>query len=242
MNAFTYYNLDLTQTNTTSMEAFGLYLEDGKIVTPFEKPEFKEGLKYMRKLVDEKLYYVGSFSQNLNQLTQLAESGVLGATSAGYILFANLGGPVYRQYDYVLPVKGPNGYQNVVSFPHDSVATTGYVLSADCKNPEAAVMVGDLLLSYDASIRGYYGVKGLDWDDADEGALGINGLPALYKTIRLAGSGAAEPALCSRPSPCATAPSGRNLLSRCRPVEQRRPETYLYKATAGVCRSPVTRR
>ena len=35
------------------MEAFGLYLEDGKIVTPFEKPEFKEGLKYMRKLVDE---------------------------------------------------------------------------------------------------------------------------------------------------------------------------------------------
>lgn len=183
MNAFTYYNLDLTQTNTTSMSAFGLYLEDGKIVTPFEKPEFKEGLKYMRKLVDEKLYYVGSFSQNLNQLTQLAESGVLGATSAGYILFANLGGPVYRQYDYVLPVKGPNGYQNVVSFPHDSVATTGYVLSADCKNPEAAVMVGDLLLSYDASIRGYYGVKGLDWDDADEGALGINGLPALYKTM-----------------------------------------------------------
>ena len=183
MNAFTYYNVDLTQTNTTSMEAFGLYLEDGKIVTPFEKPEFKEGLKYMRKLVDEKLYYVGSFSQNLNQLTQLAESGVLGATSAGYILFANLGGPVYRQYDYVLPVKGPNGYQNVVSFPHDSVATTGYVLSADCKNPEAAVMVGDLLLSYDASIRGYYGVKGVDWDDADEGALGINGLPALYKTM-----------------------------------------------------------
>ena len=34
--------------------------------------------------------------------------------------------------------------------------------SADC-NPEAAVMVGDLLLSYDASVRGYYGVKGVDW-------------------------------------------------------------------------------
>ncbi len=183
MNAFTYYNLDLTQTNTTSMPAFGLYLEDGKIVTPFAKAEFKEGLKYMRKLVDEKLFYVGAFSQNLNQLTQLAESGVLGASSGGYIMFANLGGDVYRKFDFVLPVKGPQGYQNVVSFPHDSVATTGYVLSADCKNPEAAVMVGDLLLSYDASLRGYYGVKGVDWDDADEGALGINGEPALYKPL-----------------------------------------------------------
>ena len=183
MNAFTYYNLDLTQTNTTSMAAFGLYLEDGKIVTPFAKPEFKDGLKYMRKLVDEKLYYVGSFSQNLNQLTQLAESGTLGATSGGYILFANLGGPVYRQFDYSLPVTGPNGYQNVVSFPHDSVATTGYVLSADCKNPEAAVLLGDLMLDYEASLRGYYGVKGVDWDDADEGTFGINGEPALNKPL-----------------------------------------------------------
>lgn len=45
------------------------------------------------------------------------------------------------------------------------------------------MLLGDLLLSYDASIRGYYGEKGVDWDDADEGALGINGEPALYKPL-----------------------------------------------------------
>ncbi|HML46920.1 MAG TPA: extracellular solute-binding protein [Clostridia bacterium] len=183
LNAFTYYNLDLDNTAASAMDAFGLYLEDGTITVPFYKAELKDGLKYMAKLHAEGLYYPGSYTQTLNQLTQLAENDTLGASAGGYILFATLGGENYRNFTYLLPLVGPNGYQNTVSFPHDSVPTTGYVLSVDCANPEAAVKIADLLYTFEASMRGYYGVYGVDWTDPDEGALGINGLPALYKVL-----------------------------------------------------------
>ncbi|MEG0766652.1 MAG: extracellular solute-binding protein [Clostridia bacterium] len=183
MNCFTYYGLDLDVTSTTGMTAFGLYLEDGKIAVPFYKEAFKDGLKYMAKLTTEGLYYPGSYTQTLNQLTQLAETDTLGASAGGYILFASTGGENYRNFDYLLPLKGPDGYQNVVSFPHDSVGGFGYVLSTDCANPEAAIKLGDLLYKFEASMRGYLGVKGVDWDEPDAGALGINGLPALYKVL-----------------------------------------------------------
>ncbi len=183
MSAFTFYNLDLDTTTTTNPEAFGMYLEDGKVVTPFALDAFKKGVETVAQWVSEGLIYEGSFTQDLAGLTQIAESGRLGASSGGYILFANLGGDVYRQYRPVLPVKGPDGFASIQSFPHDSVAGKTFVISAECKNPEAAFMIGDLMYSYAATMRGYYGIYGEQWTDAQEGEVGINGEPALYHLL-----------------------------------------------------------
>ena len=183
MNAFCYYTLDLDTTVTTHQDAFGMYLEGDTITTPFALDEFKQGVEYVHKLVDEGLIYVGSFTQDLAALTQIAESGRLGACSGGYILFANLGGDVYRQYNYVLPLAGPEGYTNAVSYPHDSVGGNSYTISADCEHPVEAFKIGDLLYSYAATMRGYYGVYGEQWTDADPDAVGINGEPAMFKLL-----------------------------------------------------------
>jgi len=183
MSAFTYYNLDLNNTATTSQYAFGLYLDGDQVVTPFALDEFKDGIEYVRKLVEEGILYEGSFTQDDNTLTQLVESGVVGATNGGYFYFATLGGDVYRQYDVLMPVVGPDGYQSTMSRPHDSVSGNVFTISTDCENPEAAFMIGDLLYSYAASMRSYYGVYGENWTDADEGAVGINGKEALYKLL-----------------------------------------------------------
>ena len=183
MSAFTFYNLDLDTTTLTSPEAFGMYLEDGTVVTPFAKDEFKKGVETVAQWVSEGLIYEGSFTQDLAGLTQIAEGGRLGASSGGYILFANLGGDVYRQYRAVLPVTGPDGYASIQSFPHDSVGGHGFVISADCEYPEAAFMIGDLMYSYAATMRGYYGVYGEQWTDAQDGEVGINGEPAKYHLL-----------------------------------------------------------
>ncbi len=183
MNAFTYYNLDLKTTSTSKPDAFGLYLEDGKVSVPFYKDEFKKGVQYMADLTKDGLYYVGSYTQDTAGLTQIAESGRLGASAGGYILFANVGGDIYRQYDYLLPVKGPDGYQNVMSIPYESVTGNMFTVSADTKYPEAAFKIGDLMYSYASSMRSYYGVYGQDWADADPDQVGINGEPAFYKLL-----------------------------------------------------------
>lgn len=184
MNAFTFYDLDLDNTSMNYPEAFGMYLEDGTIVTPFDRDAFKQGVQYMADMVRDGLIYEGSFTQDLAGLTQIAEDGRLGAAPAGYILFANLGGDIYRQYRPVMPVTGPDGVAGMMSFPHDSVADHGYVISADCENPEAAYMIGDLMYSYAATMRGYYGRYGEEWTDAQEGEVGINGEPALYHLLK----------------------------------------------------------
>ena len=184
MNAFTFYDLDLDNTSMNYPEAFGMYLEDGTIVTPFALDAFKQGVQYVADMVKDGLIYEGSFTQDLAGLTQIAEDGRLGCAPAGYIMFANLGGDVYRQYRPVMPLTGPDGVAGMMSFPHDSVADHGYVISADCANPEAAFMIGDLMYSYAATMRGYYGRYGEEWTDAQEGEVGINGKPALYHLLK----------------------------------------------------------
>lgn len=183
LNAFTYYPLNLDKTRTTQADAFGLYVEDGTVTVPFYKEELKDGLKFMAKLSEEGLLYPGSFTQNLNQLTQLAENDTLGASAGGYILFAEMGGENYRNFTHVLPLVGPNGYQNVVGYPHDSVAGHYIFIAEDSEHAEEAFRLADLMYTFESSMRSYYGVKGVDWDEPEEGAVGINGEPALYKII-----------------------------------------------------------
>ena len=183
MNAFCYYTLDLDTGSTTSSDAFGMYMDGDTVCTPFELEAFRDGVKYVRKLVEEDLLYVGSFTQDLAALTQIAESDRLGACSGGYILFCNLGSDIYRNYRRVLPVAGPDGYTNAISYPYDNVGGNGYTISAKCQYPVEAFKLGDLLYSYAATMRGYYGVYGEQWTDADPGAIGINGEPAMYKLL-----------------------------------------------------------
>lgn len=183
LNAFTYYPVDLRIIRTTQPDAFGLYLEGDTVTVPFYKEAFKDGLKYIADMYADGLIYPGSFTQDKAQLTQLAESGTLGASAAGYIEFASLGGDIYRNYTYVLPLEGPNGYQNTVSYPYESVLRNYYFISADCEYPEVAVRLADYMYTFDSTMRGYYGVKEVDWGDPEEGALGINGEPAMYSIM-----------------------------------------------------------
>lgn len=184
LNAFTYSPLSLKKGVSSSPEAFGMYVEDGQIMTPFALPAFKDGVQYIADLVKDGLIYEGTFTQDLAALTNLAESGRLGAASGGYICFATLGGEMYHQYRPLMPVEGPTGLRTMYSSPYNTVEKNNVVISAETKYPVECVKLADLMLSYASSMRSYYGVYGEQWTDADEGAVGINGEPAFYKLLQ----------------------------------------------------------
>ncbi len=159
-------------------------MDNGNIVTCLnDVAGMKAGLAFINKLVSEGLFYEGSFSQNTAADMIQGEGGLVGGAAGGYLQFAQTGGEVYHNYDYLLPLTGPEGQRNQTSFPHEGVGGHRFVISAKSENPVAALKLADLMYTFDATIRGYHGVYGEDWTDADEGAVGLNGEPALYKVL-----------------------------------------------------------
>lgn len=184
MNAFTYYPLNLRKAITSGAEGFGLYLDKGKVVSCLnDAAGMKAGLAFISKLVAEGLFYEGSFSQNTAADMIQGEGGQVGGSAGGYLQFCQTGSEMYQQYDYLLPLTGPDGQRNMTSFPHEGVGGHRFVISAKTEHPEAALRLADLMYSFDATIRGYHGVYGENWTDPDPGAVGLNGEPALYKVL-----------------------------------------------------------
>ncbi len=91
--------------------------DGGKISFVANTPEYREGLTYLNKLVDEGLLAPETFVQHNDQLRALVEhpdAPKVGAVPAGwYGVFSINGGGTGRFADYwpIAPLKGPNGVQ-----------------------------------------------------------------------------------------------------------------------------------
>ncbi len=161
-----------------------LFVQNEKIIANYLQPEFKEGLKYLNKLTMEKLLDPVSFTQDFQQLKQIAnkETPILGSFVGGSPT-VNLTNP--RVYDYIpVPVlKGPTGKGGAVE--ESGLPATGgaFFITSSCKNPEAAYRLGDFLLGEEAALFARFGVPNVDWKKADAGDIGMDGKPAFIKVI-----------------------------------------------------------
>ncbi|MCZ8515245.1 ABC transporter substrate-binding protein [Paenibacillus filicis] len=164
-----------------------LYLDNGKVDVSFNKPAFKEGLKYLRMLYSEGLISPLSFTQDANQLKQMGESEVpiLGASSGhnmGAVATLNGKSGRWLQYVAVPPLKGPNGVQIAAYNPY-SVSNGQYVITKSAKNPEAAFRLADFLYNQETTLRSVQGRIGNEIRWAEKGEIGINGKPAIWKQL-----------------------------------------------------------
>lgn len=159
---------------------------DGKLDTIVNKPEFKEGLKFIQKLFKEGLLDTEVFTQTGEVLKQKGENPgapLLGAVASNAPhAFTNMDGEAFKQYDAVPPVKGPAGVQTTAFVP-DRVFQGFFVITDKCKYPEVAFRWGDWLFSEEATYRSILGVEGKDWRKAEANEVGINGKPAKYAKI-----------------------------------------------------------
>jgi len=161
MNSFIY-------TNGTKLNA-----ENGKLHAPFVTNEWREGLRYMHKLVKEGLLSPLSFSQPMTDLRAILSDpsdtpNIIGAFVAHP---AQVFGPdgVWRVMEYIsLPAMiGPEG---VNWTPNDGwFASYNAQITKDCKNPRLAFRIMDTISREDISLSMREGVQGVDWEYTNEG-------------------------------------------------------------------------
>lgn len=177
LNAFGYFTTDY------------YYLKDDKINSVLDQDYMKEGLRYMNDLYTNGLIDPAAFTQDYAQLNAIGNNPdieILGAAGAGHVgmLFDINNVERYNKYAMMLPLKGPGGYQALPYQKSISVSGSNFTITDKCKNPEIAIQIADLFSTDEWAIKGQIGVQGVEWDVADAGTLGMDGVtPAKIKFL-----------------------------------------------------------
>lgn len=172
------------------MNAFSfdtIYMEDGKVQAPWDKPEWKEGLKYLNKLYSEGLIAKETITQTADELKRNGNSSevILGA-APGYYQgdFMQTGGNEGRWMDYVAipPLKGPSGKQDARYLAPIPLRASFIVTNAS-KYPEVAVRWAEGFYDEEVILRAESGLPDKDWRWAEDGEVAINGEKATWARI-----------------------------------------------------------
>ncbi|PYI56218.1 ABC transporter substrate-binding protein [Paenibacillus flagellatus] len=177
MNAFIYDDMDSY-----------FSLSDGKVRLSAAQPEWREGLRYLRKLYAEGLIDKAAFTQNADAVKQLASKPeqVVGAVSTAlisYLYTANDENPRHKEFEVVPPLKGPNGVR--LSSYSVGAGNGQFVLTNKATKEQqiAAMRLADYLYSEEATVLTSWGFEGEGWRRANAGETDYNGKPAQYAVI-----------------------------------------------------------
>lgn len=169
------------------------FLENGKVVQAYTRPEWREGLKFMADLYEEDLILPDTFTQDMNQLQALGENPgnvLMGSVTAGHQgVFLQLKGGNGREVDYVTipPLEGPLGrYARYIPVYGTNIS---YITNIN-KNPEASFRFFDFMYTEEFSVWNGWGMWGDTMVEPDPGAVGLDGkTPATRKMVKSWGNG-----------------------------------------------------
>lgn len=163
------------------------YLDNGKFEAAYDKDAYREGLKYMHRLVADGLFDPATYTQDNDQLKQLfdnPEVSLVGlATGGGTFIWAPMDGERVREYAPLAPLKGPDGVQYTYYEPFGSYYLNEWIITSACKNPEVAFRFADFMYSLDVSMRNRLGEPGVDYAIPEKGEVAVDGGEALYSPI-----------------------------------------------------------
>ena len=185
LNSFVYSHGNLVE------KELRMFIENGKITAAFAEPGWREGLRYMNDLYSEGLLSGDAFVQDYNQYLQLGENPdvvILGAGTAGHNgVFTQFHSESGRWLDYTVvpPLEGPDGTRFARYNPVYGVGE--WTITDRAANPEAAFRLGDAFYEDDLMLRAVTGRQGIEWDWAEPGEIGINGLQAIWKLLESQG-------------------------------------------------------
>lgn len=145
---------------------------DGEISFSYTSDEWKEGIKYISRLVQEKLYDPVSFTQDAATWKGImnTEGDQLVGCFVGLSL-SNIAAthPSKNGWTLIDPLVGPDGYSSAAYVP-DLPSNRAWI-TTDCEHPEVAFRILDLMCREDLTITSRWGVQGENWDyitDLDE--------------------------------------------------------------------------
>nr|WP_154894085.1 ABC transporter substrate-binding protein [Paenibacillus xylanexedens] len=169
-----------------------LIAKDGRVDTVANKPEWKEGLAYIKSLYDEGLIDPGAFTQNVGAFKKIgdnADAQLLGAGAAMHpSLFVNTaeGAPYGKDYNPIPPLKGPHANYATYNYPIDPGASFVLTNKASEETQIAAIKMLDYLYTQEGAMSAYLGEEGTSWRKPEEGDVALNDqVEPLYKAIPL---------------------------------------------------------
>ncbi|MDC7233617.1 MAG: extracellular solute-binding protein [Spirochaetales bacterium] len=172
----------------------GLYLQNGRIHQAYTDSRYRDALALTARFYAEDLLDPMALTQSQKNLMDTAEKkgdNILGVVNSGYWgIFTKNGGESgrYKEYDLVPPLIGPEGVQT--SGYYMKIIKDCFVISSSCKSPEAAIKWADYIATPEGAWNTQFGREGLGWIRPPEGAVGLNGLPALFIRLNPQESGA----------------------------------------------------
>ncbi|MBO5316989.1 MAG: extracellular solute-binding protein [Oscillospiraceae bacterium] len=154
--------------------------ENGKLTAPFTSNEYREALKFINSLIKEGLMPDSVFSTtspDMAKITTPASGPAICGIFAGHLtLHAALNNEILYQYE---PLQT---WGNAVY--NDNTNKRNNFITSDCDNVDEAFNLMMTMWSEECSYRIRYGEYGVNWDEADEGAVSDLGLPCTFKIIR----------------------------------------------------------
>lgn len=178
MNSFTYYafNGDF---------GYQLTAEDGQLSAPFVTDEFREGLRFIRKLVEEGLLSDLSFSQTDAELKSIMQAPDDQDSLVGVMVghpSAIFGSGVARVKDYIgIPsLEGPDGVE-YAPFNYQGGSNSIFI-TCDCENPDEAFRFLDAMQDTELSLSMRFGEKDVHWRYA-EGESRYSGIGEEYTAV-----------------------------------------------------------
>ncbi len=154
-------------------------VENGELKPVFTTDEYREALKFIKYLTDEKLLTSLAWTASGNDAKQISTpsngTALCGMFSGHLTVHAAMGNEVMYQY---VPLKNWG-----CAVRQDTSCSQTTFITESCKNPEKAFEMLMTMWSWDGSMRIRYGEKDVNWRMPDEGAKSDIGLDATYALI-----------------------------------------------------------
>ena len=156
-----------------------LSVVDGTVNYVANTDEFKEGLKFIRSLIEEELIDPVSLTLTEDEAHVITGGDVATVGVATGMAYWNILSANDEEYIGLSPLEGPEGERN--AFVRATGIVTGqFVITDKAKNPEILYRWADVQFGEEATYLSSWGPEGEGWEKADDGVLGINGEQALY--------------------------------------------------------------
>ncbi|MBQ7565741.1 MAG: extracellular solute-binding protein [Oscillospiraceae bacterium] len=159
-------------------------VDDGVVSAPYHTDEYREAMKYLRKLVDEGLLTPLTWTQSSSELQALLNPiegmphtvGVVMAPAEQRFLPDSDAMFVFEPLRLLEDATGRGGHGPI----SNAQIEYGVYITADCEEPLLAFRLIDFLASPEALLRMEHGVLGEDWEYYDDptGTSGSYGGPA----------------------------------------------------------------
>lgn len=159
-----------------------LSVENGTVNYVANTEEFRNGLRFIRSLIEEELIDPVSLTITEDEAHVLTGGDVATVGVATGMAYWNVLSANDEEYIGLSPLEGPNGVRN--AFVRATGIVSGqFAIINKAENPEILFRWADAQFSEEATYFSSWGPEGEGWEKAPEGTLGINGKQALYVVL-----------------------------------------------------------